>query len=275
MGQQNGIGRIRAAFRQAQGAGRAALMPYYTLGYPDRESSLAIVEAIAPYSDLIELGVPFSDPLADGPTIQHSTQRSLEAGTTVVGCLEMVRTLRSRGVTTPFMMMGYYNPVLAYGQDAYAADMAAAGADGFIIPDLPVEEAEELGRLARDAGLALIHFLAPTSNPQRVASVVERAQGFIYMVSLTGITDSAAGPASGLPELVAAVREQASVPVAVGFGIKTPAQAAAVGAYADGVIVGSALIRAVESAAERAAMPETAAAFVRALREGLEEPAAA
>lgn len=264
-----GRSRIAAAFRQAAEQRAAALMPYYTLGYPDRETSLAVVEAIAPHSDLLELGVPFSDPLADGPTIQHSTQKSLEAGTTTAGCLEMVRTLRARGVQTPAMLMGYYNPILAYGEERYVRDAADAGADGFIVPDLPPEEADTLEAAAAEAGLALIHFLAPTSSPRRIQQVIARAQGFIYMVSLTGVTGTDAGPASGLAAFVRDVRARAQLPVAVGFGIKTPAQAAAVAAYADGVIVGSALIRAVDDGDDQ---PAAAAAFVRELRTGLQPP---
>lgn len=238
--------RIAAAFARAKARYAAALMPYYTLGYPDRETSLAVVGAIAGESDLLELGVPFSDPLADGPTIQHSTQQALAAGTTSAGCLEMVAELRRRGVETPVLLMGYYNPILAYGEEAYVRDAASAGADGFIVPDLPVEEAGPLEALASGAGLALVHMLAPTSDPRRVATVASRARGFIYMVSLTGVTGAQAGLDGRLREFVAGVRRQASVPVAVGFGIKTPEQAAQVGSFADGVIVGTALIRAVD-----------------------------
>ena len=258
--------RIAAAFRQAQEAGAAALMPYYTLGYPDRETALDVVAAIAPYSDLLELGVPFSDPLADGPTIQHSTQKALEAGTTTAACLEMVRELRRRGVHTPALLMGYVNPILAYGEARYVEDAAAAGADGFIIPDLPPEEAETLEALAVAAGLVLIHFLAPTSNLRRIATVARRARGFVYLVSLTGVTGARSRLSEDLESFVRRVRAHTTAPLAVGFGISTPQQAAQVGAFADGVIVGSALINAVDTADNKA---EAAAAFVRALRNGL------
>lgn len=262
--QPPGQARIAAAFASAPG--RAALMPYYTLGYPDRATSLAVVQAIAPHSDLLELGVPFSDPLADGPTIQHSTQAALAAGTTTAGCLDMVRELRDRGVDTPAMLMGYYNPILAYGEERYVRDAAAAGVDGFIVPDLPPEEAGPLEAAANAAGLALIHFLAPTSDPRRIANVTARARGFIYMVSLTGVTGTGSGPTTGLPQFVHDLRARADVPVAVGFGISTPAQAGEVAAFADGVIVGSALIRAVDAADDK---PQAAAAFVQSLRAGL------
>lgn len=255
--------RIAAAFARAKARHAAALMPYYTLGYPDRETSLAVVGAIAGESDLLELGVPFSDPLADGPTIQHSTQQALAAGTTSAGCLEMVAELRRRGVETPVLLMGYYNPILAYGEAAYVRDAASAGADGFIVPDLPVEEAGPLETLANEAGLALVHMLAPTSDPHRVATGASRARGFIYMVSLTGVTGAQAGLDGRLREFVAGVRRQASVPVAVGFGIKTPEQAAQVGSFADGVIVGTALIRAVDES------PDDPAGAARAYTAGL------
>lgn len=268
-----GEGRIAAAFARAAARGSAALMPYYTLGYPDRRTSLEVISAIAADSDLLELGVPFSDPLADGPTIQHSTQQALAAGTTTASCLEMVAELRGRGVTTPALLMGYTNPILAYGEAAYARDAATAGADGFIVPDLPPEEAEAFEALAAAAGLVLVPFLAPTSDPARVRRIAARARGFIYMVSLTGVTGTDAGPDEALAGFVRRVQEQARVPVAVGFGIKTAAQAAAVGRYADGVIVGSALIRAVDAALEEAAPEEPAAAaraFVSGLRAGME-----
>lgn len=261
--------RVAAAFTGAHRSRTAALMPYFTLGYPDRDSSLAIVEAIAPYSDLLELGVPFSDPLADGPTIQRSTQIALANGTSTAACLEMVATLRGRGVATPALLMGYYNPILAYGAERYVRDAATAGADGFIVPDLQPEEAGELEAAARDAGLVLIYFLAPTSSPERVAAVAARALGFIYLVSVTGVTGARQALRSDLAAFVSQVRAQTSVPLAVGFGISTPEQAATVGRIADGVIVGSALINAVDAVSTMGDKPTTAAAFVRQLRDSL------
>lgn len=263
---QPGRARIAAAFEQAARQRSAALMPYFTLGYPNQDTSLAVIESIAPHSDLLELGVPFSDPLADGPTIQHSTQVALEKGTTTAGCLEMVRELRGRGVHTPAMLMGYINPILAYGPAAYVRDAAAAGVDGFIVPDLPPEEAGELETLANEAGLVLVHFLAPTSNPARVKNVTGRARGFIYLVSLTGVTGARNELAAGLPAFVENVRRQTKVPLAVGFGISTPGQAGRVAAFADGVIVGSALINAVDDAEDK---PAGAARFVQSLAQAL------
>jgi tryptophan synthase alpha chain len=265
---QTGTDRITAAFKQALTRQTAALMPYFTLGYPDAETSLNIIEAIAPYSDLLELGVPFSDPLADGPTVQHSTQVSLENGTTTAGCLEMVRQLRRRGVQTPIMLMGYVNPILAYGEASYVRDAAEAGADGFIVPDLPPEEAEEFDVLTAESGLSLIPFLAPTSNQSRIDRVTARARGFIYLVSVTGVTGARSQVRTDLAGFVNRVRERTAVPLAVGFGISTPAQAAEVGQVADGVIVGSALINAVNAAEDKV---ETAVQFVKSLRDALQK----
>lgn len=262
----NGRSRIAAAFHQASQTQTAALMPYFTLGYPDRATSLAVVEAIAPYSDLLELGVPFSDPLADGPTVQRSTQIALENGTTSADCLAMLHELRERGVTTPVLLMGYFNPILAYGIANYVRDAAEAGAAGFIVPDLPPEEAAELEALADAAGMVLIHFLAPTSSPARIAAVTARAQGFIYLVSLTGVTGARRQLQHDLGDFVARVRAQATVPLAVGFGISTPEQATQVGRLADGVIVGSALINAVAGSEDKV---EEATRFTRSLQAAL------
>ncbi|WP_420627594.1 tryptophan synthase subunit alpha [Candidatus Leptofilum sp.] len=264
---KSGTERITAAFSHAKQKQTAALMPYFTLGYPDAATSLDIIEAIAPYSDLLELGVPFSDPLADGPTVQHSTQISLENGTTTASCLAMVRELRQRGVQTPIMLMGYVNPILAYGEEKYVRDAADAGADGFIVPDLPPEEAESLDSKAAEAGLALIPFLAPTSNPSRIQMVTAQARGFIYLLSVTGVTGARSKMQMDLADFVQRVREKTAVPLAVGFGISNPTQAAKVGELADGVIIGSALINAVNAAEDKV---DAAVRFVKSLREGLQ-----
>jgi len=264
---ENGRTQIANAFANALQTKTAALMPYYTLGYPDRETSLNIVASIAADSDLLELGIPFSDPLADGPTIQHSTQVSLENGTTVAACLDMVRELRQRGVQTPICLMGYYNPMLAYGLERFVQDAKSAGAQGFIVPDLPPEEAAELADLAAGAGLAYIYFLAPTSSMERIDQVSQQAQGFIYLVSVTGVTGAHRSFHAGLAEFVERVRAHAAVPLAIGFGIATPDHAASVAQLADGVIVGSALINAVNAAEDK---PAAAATFVQSLRTALD-----
>ena len=257
---------IASAFKNAEERQTAALMPYFTLGYPDIETSLDVIEAIAANSDLLELGIPFSDPLADGPTIQHSTQVALENGTTVAGCMEMVARLRRRGVNTPACFMGYYNPIMAYGLQRFVQDARSAGIQGLIVPDLPPEEAADLVGCASDAGLAYIYFLAPTSDEARIEQVTSRASGFIYLVSLTGVTGARSALQSDLEAFIGRVRAHTDLPLAVGFGISTPEQAAAVGALADGVIVGSALVNAVDEAAQK---PEAATAFTQSLQAAL------
>lgn len=246
---------------------KPAFMPYFTLGYPDFETSLDIIQAcVEAGADLMELGVPFSDPLADGPVVQHSTQIALEQGMTVARCLEGVRELRARGITIPFMLMGYINPILAYGPARFVQDAADTGANGLIVPDLTPEEAGELEGLCKTHGLALVFMLAPNSPEARIKLVCEKATGFLYLVSVTGVTGVRETVAAGLREFVGRVREYARVPLAVGFGISTPEQASAVGEIAEGVIVGSALVRAVEKAFETGENPaEAARTFVASL----------
>jgi tryptophan synthase alpha chain len=264
----NGREHIAAAFASAKEEKRAALMPYFTLGYPNPETSLEVVEAIAQAgADLIELGFPFSDPLADGPTIQHSTQVALEQGVNAAQCIEMVAELRARGVTQPFMLMGYVNPILAFGVERFVAEVTEARADGFIVPDLPPEEGAEIEAACQTHGRALVYLLAPTSPPERIELLANRTTGFLYMVSLAGVTGARDALPLHLADFVQRVRAVARTPLAVGFGISTPEQARAVGQLADGVIVGSALIRAAGEAADPA---EAAAKFVRGLRMGLE-----
>ena len=234
-----GLERIEAAFR----SGRVAFMPYSVLGYPTPEASLQVVqELVACGADLLELGVPFSDPLADGPVIQAATQRALQNGVTLGDCIAMLARLRARGVSIPALLMGYLNPILAYGIERFVADSAAGGADGFIIPDLPPEEADEIEAACRSRQLALVYLLAPTSSPERIALIAARSQGFIYLVSLTGVTGARRHLPAELADFVARVRKATQKPLAVGFGIASGAQAGAVGRLADGVIVGSALV---------------------------------
>jgi tryptophan synthase alpha chain len=267
--QIRGRDHIASAFERVHRQDRAALMPYFTLGFPDPNTSLEIITAISQAgSDLIELGVPFSDPLADGPTIQRSTQQALEAGTNVARCLELVAALRVRGVAQPLILMGYFNPILAYGLERFVAEAAEAGADGFIIPDLPPEEASEMEAACQDHELALIYLVAPTSTPERLALAAQRTSGFLYLVSLTGVTGARASLPPHLKAFVDRVRVQAQpgTPLALGFGISTSKQAGAVAELVDGVIVGSALIEAVSGTPDPAA---AASQFIRELRAGL------
>lgn len=240
-----GTEHIADAFRRSQVEGRTAFMPYFTLGYPTPELSVEIVCALAQTgAKLIELGIPFSDPLADGPTIQHSTQVALEQGVTVRRCLEMVRQVRERGVVQPLILMGYYNPILAFGLERYVQGAWDAGADGLIVPDLPLEEAGNLEATCREAGAALIYLAAPTSPAARLKQLAERTSGFLYLVSLTGVTGARRELSDGLGSFVRQARAVAHTPLAVGFGVSTPEQVSQVGKMADGVIVGSALIQA-------------------------------
>ncbi len=219
-------------------------MPYMPVGYPSPELSPAIFHALVDAgADLIEVGVPFSDPLADGPTIQAATQQALAQGVVPADALALVRRLREEGVTVPLILMGYVNPILAYSMARYVEDAAAAGADGFIVPDLPPEEAGELEALAEQHGLAVIHLVAPTSTPHRLAQAAAHSSGFLYLVSVTGITGARDTLPPDLAQFVQRVRSHTTMPLAVGFGIGTPEQARAVARMADGVVVGSALVR--------------------------------
>lgn len=244
--------------------GQTTLMPYFTIGYPTYEASLDVIEAcVEAGADIMELGVPFSDPLADGPTIQYSTQVALENGTTVSRCLEAVKELRNRGVAIPLILMGYFNPLLAYGLGDFVRSAAEVGVSGFIIPDLPPEEAQEMEALCRQQKIDLVFLLAPNSSAERIHLVSERSNGFIYLVSVTGITGARNTVPVALEHFIQQVRAETDKPLAVGFGISTPQQAATVGDIADGVIVGSALIKAVGNSENP---PSAAKKFVSGLK---------
>lgn len=243
-----GLDALAAMFARVKAAGRAAFLPYFPIGFPTYAESLDIIEAIAAAgADGFEIGVPFSDPLADGPIIQAATQVALENGITVQRCLDAVRELRSRGVHQPMLLMGYLNPLLAYGPDAFAEAARSAGADGVIVPDLPPEESSLIGDACARHGLALTAFLAPTSNAQRIALAAERTTGFIYVVSVTGVTGARSTLPPGLEAFIARVRAQTDKPLVLGFGIGQPEQARRVNALVDGFIVGSALVKAGQS----------------------------
>lgn len=264
----NGLEHISQTFSTLRAQGRAALMPYFTLGYPTPEASLAVIETLSHSgADLIELGVPFSDPLADGSTIQHSTQIALEQGMTVSRCLELVKQIRGRGVSQPLLLMGYINPVLAYGIERYASDARLAGADGLILPDLPMEEAAQVEAACQANGLALVYLVSPASTPERITALTARSSGFLYLVSLTGVTGAREALSVDLADFVASVRAVSQMPLAVGFGISTPAQARAVSELADGVIIGSALIHAAGQAEDPA---QGAADYLRPIRAAMD-----
>jgi tryptophan synthase alpha chain len=241
-------------------------MPYFPVGYPNIETSIDVLEALANNgADLIEVGMSFSDPLADGPVIQKATQIALEQGVTVAKVIAAVAELRRRGVNIPLILMGYMNPMLAYGLEAFVRDARSAGVDGFIVPDLPPEESGEFATLLGD--LPQICMLAPTTPGARMEQVARHARGFIYLVSVTGVTGLRSGLSEGLDELVARVRAHTDIPVCLGFGISTPEQARIVSKLADGVIVGSACVRAIgESRQPVQAARNFAKSFSDALR---------
>lgn len=259
-----GLERINAVFAERAAGKRAAFMPYHAMGYPTRAATLEIIKALAEEgADLFEIGIPHSDPLADGPVVQTATYTALTQGTTVADSLAMCRELRDAGVTTPFCAMTYYNPLFAYGVQRFVDDAVAAGIDGLIVPDLPPEEAGEVIEACRTADVATIFLLAPTSTESRIEFVAQHTTGFIYLVSVTGITGARRELPPDLGDFVQRVRRHTDIPLAVGFGIGTGEQAAAVAQIVDGVIVGSALVRAAGSddpvAAVRALGAELAA----------------
>jgi tryptophan synthase alpha chain len=250
-----GVERINTLFARLKTERRSAFMPYHAMGYPSRAKTLEIIQTLADVgADVFEIGIPHSDPLADGPTIQTATYTALTQGTTVTDCLAMCRELRDGGVDQPFCAMTYFNPLFCYGVERFVADAVRAGIDGMIVPDLPPEEAGELIDTCRQAGLATIFLLAPTSTEARIRLVATHSTGFIYLVSVTGTTGARAELPPDLAEFVKQVRRHTSLPLAVGFGIGTGEQAAAVASLVEGVIVGSALVRAAGSNGSLAAV---------------------
>jgi tryptophan synthase alpha chain len=271
--------RVASAFAACKAEHRAALIVFVTGGYPTLEMTDRLLPAlVAGGADLIEIGVPFSDPLADGPTVQHASQVALEHGTTLADCLAAVRRAREAGVTVPIVFLGYANPFYQYGLERLALDAAAAGLDGFIVPDLPVEESDEFLEPFRAAGRDLIFLLAPTSTEARIKAVAERGSGFVYCVSLTGVTGARDRLSEELPAYIARVRSLVDLPLAIGFGISTPEHVRQTAALANGVVVASALINHLDRlpleeqpAAATAFLRDFAAATNRGAQEAAEE----
>lgn len=258
--------RIDSTLAELRGAGRTALVPFVTAGFPDVPTSEALAEAVIEAGgDMLEIGVPFSDPLADGPTIQMTSYGALQQGVNVQTALRMVGNLRRRGVSAPLIFMGYYNPFLRYGLEKFVRDAASAGLDGVIVPDLPTEESGPFRLLCEGAGIYLIPLLAPTSTDERIAEACRDAKGFIYCVSLTGVTGARDRLALGVGELVARIRKHSDLPVMVGFGVSRREHVEAIGGFADGAVVASALLGAVNEAPPGEAL-QTARDFVRRLR---------
>ena len=238
------MSRIAARFTALREEGRAGLVTYLTAGDPDRDTSARLFAGLpAAGADLIEIGMPFSDPMADGPTIQEAGQRALTQGMNLPRTLALVRELRRTDEATPIVLMGYYNPIYRHGPEAFPRDAVDAGVDGVIVVDLPPEEDAELVRPARSAGLDLIRLATPTSDERRLPLIVERASGFLYYVAIAGITGTRSADSSEVAAAVARLRRFTDLPIAVGFGIKTPEQAAQVASAADAVVVGTALVQ--------------------------------
>ena len=259
------MGRIADAFDKARKENRAALVIYLCAGDPDLGTTADLVVAAAEAgADVIELGVPFSDPTADGPAIQRAAERSLRSGTTLAKVLDTVRTIRGR-TDVPILLFGYYNPILAYGEQKLVDDAADSGADGFLVVNLPPEESDGLRRPAIEKGLDFVPLVAPTSNQERIAQAADAATSFIYYVSMTGVTGSEAADLASASERAGALQRELGCPVAIGFGVKTKQDVSTVAPHVDGVVVGSAVVRKIEDAAS----PAQAVASVRELVSGL------
>jgi len=240
--------RIDRRFAQLKTEGRAALVTFLTAGDPDPETSLALLRAIpAAGADVVELGMPFTDPMADGPAIQISSQRALKAGQTLKKTLDIVRAFRQADDATPLVLMGYYNPIYVYGVDRFLRDAKSTGVDGVIVVDLPPEEDEELCLPALKAGVNFIRLATPTTDDKRLPAVLANTSGFVYYVSITGITGAATPDPAKVAAAVARIKRHTKLPVAVGFGVRTAEQAAVIAAGADGVVVGSALVNALKA----------------------------
>ena len=257
--------RIDAKFAALKAEGRKAFVAYIMAGDPDYETSLEIVKGLPEAGvDVIELGLPFTDPMADGPTIQLAGQRALDGGMTLNKTLELARTFRETDNTTPIVLMGYYNPIYSHGVDSFLADAKAAGIDGLIIVDLPPEEDEELCIPAQAAGLNFIRLATPTTDDKRLPKVLQNTSGFVYYVSITGITGAAAAVATDVGPEVARIKSATDLPVIVGFGIKTPEANRDIAKIADGAVVGSAIVERIGNGES----PADVLAFVKGLADG-------
>ncbi len=254
--------RIDDTFARLKAEGRKGFVSFVMAGDPDPAASLALIRGLPGAGvDIIEIGMPFTDPMADGPAIQRAGQRALEAGQTLRGTLDMVGTFRAENATTPVVLMGYYNPIYAMGVPAFLAAAAEAGVDGLIVVDLPPEEDAELCLPARAAGLDFIRLATPTTDARRLPKVLTNTSGFVYYVSITGITGSAQADPSAIAPEIARIKASTPLPVCVGFGIRTPDGAGAIAAIADGAVVGSAIIDRIEAGDT----PEAVLAFVKSL----------
>ena len=269
------MSRIAARFAALKAEGRAGLVAFVTAGDPDAATSQAILDGLpAAGVDIIELGMPFTDPMADGPAVQASSLRALHSGMTLKGTLAMVKAFRAHDANTPIVLMGYYNPIYSMGAESFCAAAADAGVDGLIIVDMPPEEAPELVGPARARGIDFIVLTAPTTDDRRLPAVLGNASGFVYYVSITGITGTASASIEAIEASVARIRRHTPLPVAVGFGIRTAEQAGQVGAHADAAVVGSAIVNTIKDGLDGAGAPTPGLtarvhAFVKSLADGV------
>jgi tryptophan synthase alpha chain len=265
------MSRIAATFEKLRQQGRKALIPYVMAGFPYASVTPELMHGmVAAGADVIELGVPFSDPSADGPVIQQAGDRALALGVNLARVLDMVRAFRQKDAATPVVLMGYANPIEHYGNDAFIRDAAAAGVDGVLVVDYPPEECESFAAQLKAAGLDLIFLLAPTSTDQRIAQVARIASGYVYYVSLKGVTGSGALDVGAVQAMLPRIRQHVKIPVGVGFGIRDAATARAIGQSADAVVIGSRLIQTIaDEPYERVAL--AANDFLRAIRAGLDQ----
>ena len=271
--EMNEMSRIEATFAVLKQRQETALIPFITAGDPDLDVTAELILTLAEAgADLIELGVPFSDPMADGPTIQAASERALAAGTTLVGILQLVADVRKK-TQIPLILMGYYNPVFCYGADRFARDAAAAGVDALLLVDLPPEETDEISAAMRESGINLITLLAPTTPRERMKRLAAAAEGYLYYVSMTGVTGAQKISPEDIRVTVEDLKGMTDIPVGVGFGITTAAEARAVGAFADGVVVGSALVKIIEEHGQSVDLLPKVAEFIVELKHGLTVPA--
>lgn len=263
------MSRIEATFTELKQRREAALIPFITAGDPDLEMTAKLIFALAESgADLIELGVPFSDPMADGPTIQAASERALAAGTTLNGVLQLVADVRQQ-TQIPLILMGYYNPIFRYGAERFARDAAVAGVDALLLVDLPPEEVAEISAVLQESGIELITLLAPTTPRERMKRLAAAAEGYLYYVSMTGVTGAQKISPENIQVAVKELKGMTSVPVGVGFGITTAADAKAVGAFADGVIVGSALVKIIAENGQSTELLPNVKKFITELKHGL------
>lgn len=260
------MGRIEDTFIRLQAEGKKVLIPYIMAGDPDLDTTRTLVCAIARAGgDLLELGVPFSDPIADGPTIQRASERSLRSGTTLRKVLKLVRDIRRDGIEIPIIIMTYYNIIFRYGIEKLAKDAVSSGVDGLIVPDLPPEEATDLLRASASSGLDLIFLLAPTSTEDRIKLIGGISKGFLYYVSMTGITGAKLKSIAEIQEKIPLIKRHTDLPVIVGFGISNKKEAKKVSKLADGVVIGSAIVRIIESTRKKL-IPQKVAGFIKSIK---------